>query len=165
VNLASRLESATKQYGVPILMSEDFVALLSPTVGKFCRLVDRVVMHGTTRPLHLYTYDMPTDFFRNDSRVLMHYEPAAPEVAFASQPPGTPEAYRNKFGEAMQLYLGGPYGEQANWKQALRIFESCSEELPNDGPLKKIISFIQENATEEGKAPSTWQGWRLLADK
>jgi hypothetical protein len=32
VNMAARLEAATKQYGVPLLMSSDFVACLSPSV-------------------------------------------------------------------------------------------------------------------------------------
>jgi class 3 adenylate cyclase len=30
VNMASRLEAATKQFGTTILLSDDFVALLSP---------------------------------------------------------------------------------------------------------------------------------------
>lgn len=32
VNLASRLEAATKQYSVPMLLSKDFVDCLSPSV-------------------------------------------------------------------------------------------------------------------------------------
>jgi class 3 adenylate cyclase len=32
VNLASRLEAATKQYGCPLLLSRDFVDCLSPAV-------------------------------------------------------------------------------------------------------------------------------------
>lgn len=34
VNMASRLEAATKQFGTSILMSEDFARLLSPQVPK-----------------------------------------------------------------------------------------------------------------------------------
>ena len=37
VNLASRLEGATKQYGVAILFSEDFYGLLSPEIQGLCR--------------------------------------------------------------------------------------------------------------------------------
>lgn len=35
VNMASRLEAATKQFGSSILMSEDFVRILSPPVSSW----------------------------------------------------------------------------------------------------------------------------------
>ena len=37
VNMASRLESATKQFGVYVLFSEDVHALLSPAIQDLCR--------------------------------------------------------------------------------------------------------------------------------
>ena len=39
VNMASRLEAATKQFGTSILLSDDFVSLLSPAVRKRVRQV------------------------------------------------------------------------------------------------------------------------------
>jgi class 3 adenylate cyclase len=39
VNMASRLEAATKQYGVDILFSEDFFGLLSPKIQDLCRYI------------------------------------------------------------------------------------------------------------------------------
>jgi hypothetical protein len=39
VNMASRLEAATKQFGTTILLSDDFVALLSPAVRRRVRQV------------------------------------------------------------------------------------------------------------------------------
>ena len=39
VNMASRLEAATKQFGTTILLSDDFVSLLSPKVRRRVRQV------------------------------------------------------------------------------------------------------------------------------
>ena len=44
VNLAARLEEATKFYRVPILMSSEFAIELSPAAQTFLRLLDRVVV-------------------------------------------------------------------------------------------------------------------------
>ena len=49
VNMASRLEAATKQYGVKLLLSGEMYDLLS-SVGRIrCRLIDRVtgILRGT----------------------------------------------------------------------------------------------------------------------
>mmetsp|Transcript_39967 Transcript_39967/g.35671 ORF Transcript_39967/g.35671 Transcript_39967/m.35671 type:complete len:96 (-) Transcript_39967:349-636(-) len=37
VNMASRLEAATKQYGVPILISSDMFEYMSDGVQQYCR--------------------------------------------------------------------------------------------------------------------------------
>ena len=57
VNMAARLEAATKQFGVPLLLSEVFVALLSPAVKERVRQIDCVTVKGSTHPIGLYTYD------------------------------------------------------------------------------------------------------------
>ena len=59
VNNTEYLESSTKQYGVPLLMSEPFYNLLSSTANKYCRKVDRIRRSplDTDVPFSLYTYD------------------------------------------------------------------------------------------------------------
>jgi len=57
VNWAEFLESSTKVYGVPILLSEPFVNLLSPQVSKYCRQVDRIKKNSQHQPISLYTYE------------------------------------------------------------------------------------------------------------
>ena len=47
VNMASRLQAATKQFKAPLLMSGQFHALLSPNLQAMCRLVDRVTVKGS----------------------------------------------------------------------------------------------------------------------
>lgn len=58
VNMASRLEAATKQFGTSILLSEDFVRLLSPHVRAQVRQIDCVTVKGSTHPVGLFTYDV-----------------------------------------------------------------------------------------------------------
>ena len=52
VNMASRLEAATKQFGTSILLSEDFVNMLSPFVRQRVRQIDCVTVKvGGSAPL------------------------------------------------------------------------------------------------------------------
>jgi class 3 adenylate cyclase len=61
VNMASRLEAATKQFGVDFLLSEDLYELLTPEMKEFCRNVDRVTVKGSEKPVRLYTVDLCYD--------------------------------------------------------------------------------------------------------
>lgn len=56
VNFTEFLESSTKVYGVPLLISESFYKLLSPLSAKYVRNVDRIRKPGED-PIGLYTYD------------------------------------------------------------------------------------------------------------
>ena len=58
VNLASRIEAATKLYRLPILMSSSFAIELSPFAQCFLRLLDRVTVKGSALPMELYGFDV-----------------------------------------------------------------------------------------------------------
>lgn len=58
VNMAARLEAATRQYGASLLMSEEFVKLLSLPAMHTCRKVDRVTVKGSAVPSTLFTFDI-----------------------------------------------------------------------------------------------------------
>ena len=58
VNMASRLEAATKQFGVPLLMSGAFARLLSPGVRARTRAIDVVTVKGSAVPMTLCAYDV-----------------------------------------------------------------------------------------------------------
>ena len=47
VNMAARLETSSRQYGVPLLASHFVHELLSPEVQKLCRMVDVVTVKGS----------------------------------------------------------------------------------------------------------------------
>jgi class 3 adenylate cyclase len=57
VNMAARLEAATKMYGVPILVSGDHYKILSSQVKSYCRHIDTVTVKGSNQPMSLYTTD------------------------------------------------------------------------------------------------------------
>ena len=61
VNMSEYLESSTKAYGVPILLSEPFWKLLSPNATKYCRQVDRI-FGPLEEPFGMYTYDADLDY-------------------------------------------------------------------------------------------------------
>lgn len=54
VNLASRLESATKTYGVPLLISEHTLYSLTDPQHYHIRLIDRIRVKGKIHPLSVY---------------------------------------------------------------------------------------------------------------
>jgi adenylate cyclase len=91
VNTASRLEGLTKQYGVPILISESTLA----DVGEqfYCREVDHVRVKGKTRPVGIYEV-------LGDSS----YQPTPEQRAFLEGY----EAYcQGKFADARNAFHGG----------------------------------------------------------
>jgi hypothetical protein len=57
VNMAARLETSSRQYGVPLLFSHFVEELLSPEVKEKCRRVDVVTVKGSEVPVGVFTYD------------------------------------------------------------------------------------------------------------
>ena len=58
VNLASRLEAATKQYRIPLLMSNSFVSGLTGSIQSTCRRVDNVVFKGSKEAMIIFYQDI-----------------------------------------------------------------------------------------------------------
>lgn len=58
VNMSSRLEEATKEYGIPLLLTEQMHTFMSDAAQRRCRKVDRVCVKGAPDPFGLYTFDV-----------------------------------------------------------------------------------------------------------
>jgi len=58
VNVAARLENATKQFSVWILISHFMINLCSQEIALICRLIDHVTVKGSKQPVRLYTIDL-----------------------------------------------------------------------------------------------------------
>lgn len=137
VNMASRLEAATKQYGVNILISESLFRAFTPGLKEECRAVDRVTVKGSAEPLTLYIH-MPSE---------------SPELSEQQR-----ASFMTVWVEAFDLYLSG-----RDWGRAATLFRQCSEMFPRDYPTKVLLEVIEEEYG--GKAPSGWPGYRALTSK
>ena len=56
--MAARLEAATRQFQVPLLVSGSFHSLLTPRVADRCRRIDKVKVKGSAQPMPLYCFDI-----------------------------------------------------------------------------------------------------------
>ena len=67
VNMAARLETSSRQYGVPLLASHFVHELMSETAQNKCRRLDICTVKGSEVPINIYTYDCLQDqiFKRN----------------------------------------------------------------------------------------------------
>jgi class 3 adenylate cyclase len=72
VNWAEFLESSTKTYDVPILLSEPFFNLLSSKVAKYCRRIDVIKKSATDEAITLYTYDANLDLDVEKEKLIHH---------------------------------------------------------------------------------------------
>lgn len=71
--MASRLQAATKQFGVDFLVSEDLYELLTPDMKSFFRNIDRVTVKGSEKPIRLYTIDLNYDKITPPARKDLKY--------------------------------------------------------------------------------------------
>ena len=58
VNIAARLETATRQFGLSLLISGVLYDLLTDDMKSICRYIDCVTVKGSELPLDLYTIDL-----------------------------------------------------------------------------------------------------------
>lgn len=109
VNLASRLESACKQYGTKILVSEFTVRKLQGTYRK--REVDLVVVKGKTEPVSIYEI------------LSYHTEETFPNIAEVLE----------LFKDGLASYRA------RRWDQAIKLFREAVALNPNDKPSRLFI--------------------------
>ena len=161
VNLASRLEAATHQFGCSLLMSEAFVNLLSNNVRSLCRLVDVVIVKGSAVPMKIYTFDiwnLPMKVQDTKVAAKLHSNITKEdliEVLEALQE-GIPQEFVKQQKLAMLNYIKG------KWLDAEIQFQKCLNIKKNDGPCTKLLQVIQDS---DRRAPKNWKGHRKLTEK
>lgn len=110
VNLASRLESACKQYGTRILVSEFTVRKLQGTYRK--REIDLVVVKGKTEPVSIYEI------------LAYHTEETFPRIAEVLE----------LFKDGLDSYRA------RRWDQAIKLFKEALALNPNDKPSQLYVA-------------------------
>jgi len=183
VNLASRLEAATKQYGVPLLISEQIHRYFSPRFQIIARKIDCVTLKGSKEPLGLYTIDLNTeDLPVSKNKKLMTKEEISQmnwlkKNAFLegleSQEIEVEDVLDNDksmkmllknfdihfhevFKDGIKAYLIG------NWQKAKEKLEQGVKFKLNDGPCKTILEFMEKKNFIK---PDDWLGFRELTEK
>jgi len=138
VNLSARLEAATKQYGVDILVSEEFYKRLSSNFQKQMYRVDRVLVVGSSWPTVLYAYDTRPDE-GNDS--------------FTKK---TRFGYEHDL--AIDKYISG------DWAEAKKLLAACLTYDPDSVSANVVLNFMEKFESLEG-GHGDWQGYRKLVSK
>ena len=134
VNMASRMMSATKQYGVTILVSKAVQKLLSKTCKKKLRHIDTVYVKGSKVKQDIFTYDarfQGVDFF------LLERTPEAADQEAAAYHPSIWDkdqdlrAMRQHVSDTfMELYhLGMKNYLEGNWPEAYKYFQKADDEM------------------------------------
>ena len=183
VNLASRLEAATRQFGVPLLFSGQLFDIMSPQVRNMARQVDCVLVKGSKQPIRLYTIDVSlrnipeADAVQSDAaegikqtlkreRERISYGAVTrqeetislftTDLQLAAMREPISERFVEDFKEGFEAYILG------EWSKARRDFiyaQSLKEE--EDGPAATLLAFMNEMET----APEGWKGCRELTEK
>lgn len=186
VNMASRLEAATKQYQVFILMSESLSELCSPQMARFLRTIDRVTLKGgMSTPIRLQTVDLhaeclETEFtYRrtdlNQFELRMQREKAKEEKMqesfkvhslFEKDP--DLKSMRKPFPPRFfQLFKKGYLNYEAGeWDVARSVFETTRDFLrTTDGPSRALLDFMAQYDYDSSRVTNKgWPNYRELTE-
>jgi TolA-binding protein len=171
VNLASRLEAATKQYRVPLLMSDAFVSGLSGSIQSTCRRVDRVTFKGSSEPMTIYYQD--TEPFQNlkmkpdnygDLMTATSWENKEEIEKLGIDLTATLKALqsdknlliRDVYDVAFNAYLDG------EWGKSKVLFHLWLEKFPGDTIIQLIVNYLMSHNFE---CPKSWAGFHILSAK
>jgi len=191
VNMAARLEAATKQFGVPLLLSGAMKDLLTDGTRKHVRVIDKVTVKGSIQPIEICTVDLDMSKLKvnkqeKDIGTLSRTEKKKMRLRNRSKRDKLKEKVAlgefdiSKFFETekdlkmmRETYTidfeekwreGFQHYLEGDWDKAKEYFEDTLAMIPgkSDGPSNTLLRVIQEHG---GKAPIDWNGYRELTEK
>jgi len=184
VSIVSSVERASSIYGVPIVISQAVVEMCSKEMKKQLRLIDDVIIRGSTEPIRIYSLDLdymevqvdrPAPYFtwnsrqRYKARQSLESEkqrklhPDVRIVALFQTIPDLNIMRKRYTTEFLQLFnMGYQNYAEGEWQVAQRMLLHTSRMLrQEDGPSAALLRFME---TPYGfRAPEGWQGVRDLA--
>ncbi len=185
VNMAARLEAATRIYGVNILISGPLFDNLSDEMKEIHRLIDIVTVKGSIEPMRFYTIDLnlnltPQDVNKQNKTITgrvqrNQYKEKREKIITQGKACGSiPQYVLNKKAYKELLNTGREdtfYDEwmdgfnsyiDGDWEKAAKHFNSCLGMVKADGPCTTLLGYLKaHNYT----APSNWKGVRELTSK
>lgn len=180
VNMAARLEAATKQYRSLLLISNGFVEYASKGTKRYCREIDRVTVKGSNEPIGIFTVDLDLKDLENSNmtsgienrklssldrkffkeRALNIFEKMHKYLECDKQLSltlkGCKGEFKNLFEKGFEKYIGG------QWREAKTIFEKGLEMRKEDGPSAVLLGVMDDH---QFVAPDNWMGYRALTEK
>ena len=154
VNIAARLEAATKMYGIDILVSEAFYEGLGSGRKSLCRVLDRVAFKGSSEPMYIYTYD--THSLNSSNLSESHYQALFNDAQSQHARQIDLSVVREMYNNAVQQYIDG------KWAGAAAALEQWIKLVPKDNPAQNLLNYLKRKGLE---CPAEWPGYRKLERK
>jgi Adenylate and Guanylate cyclase catalytic domain len=156
VNMASRMMSACKQYGVKVLLSQAVEELLSKTARSKLRHLDTVFVKGSNVAQRIYTYDARhegVDFFlfeRTPDQADIEAEAYNPSIwdndqDLKSMRQHVTDEFMKKFHQGVEQYLEG------QWTFACTSLEAADNMMFEAVLEQGYVDYITEDYGEYGK--------------
>jgi class 3 adenylate cyclase len=187
VSIASSIERATETYDVSLIVSEAVVTLCGKQMQGKCRLIDNVMIRGSTNPIELYSVDldyMALGVESDDEPSLKNWNPKMRLKArqfmeqekkfivnhdmidvFDDDP--LIRSMRRRYTVDFFQYFNMGYQNysQGQWEDA-KTWLSKSRDMLDvvDGPSRALIAFMEERSRSRSRldAPKDWKGVRGL---
>ena len=190
VNISARLEAATRQYGVSILISGTVFEFLSLELKNMCREIDRVTVKGSIKEICLYTIDVnlkrPSKkkikkkkknltegekikkYLEKKMLYKSYFDKVETIIALNFRTDfflkNLAIIFENRMSEKFYSKFTSGFDNyiSGKWQEAKNKFSKCLQFYPNDGPTNTLYDFIEKH---DFVAPSNWKGYRELTSK
>ena len=164
VNIAARLASSTSQFQTQMLLSEDIYNMASAGAREKLRVIDKVTLKGSQKPLKLVVFDIHNWPDRNQHFLEPRFDEYGRQepISFASNAEiaalrlGMSGEFFTEFDASVSHYIMG------KWEIAKNHLQKALSYFPDDGPGLALYDVMKRHHFQ---APADWKGYRKLTEK